>query len=83
VGLRNCLDVMEYRKISCLCQERTPVVRPVARRYTDRAILADSVVVSVKLNANEKSEEELHTFTYLKKGALSSSLWHQFATRHF
>jgi hypothetical protein len=38
VGLRAVLDVVVKRKIPSLCREsnpRTPIVQPVAQRYTD------------------------------------------------
>jgi hypothetical protein len=51
VGPRAVLDAVVKRKIPNPCREsnpRTPIVQPVAQRYTDRGIMARTEVKCVK-----------------------------------
>jgi hypothetical protein len=50
VGPRAVLDTVVKRKIPCRCREwnpRTPIIQPVAQRYTDWAITAPIISINM------------------------------------
>jgi hypothetical protein len=63
VGPRAVLDVVVKRKIPSTCQEsnpRTPIVQPIAQRYTDSAVMALLRRISGPKRDVDRSWRKLH-----------------------